>query len=320
MMLDILTTIVLGELLLVGWLLAGGLLLARLWSGGKARRAARRLVELVMAQQESRSARLREILVDRHAYSEDRAKQVSAEIDRKEKAFYQAFINIYLERDNAAIAGINVPFENVVDAYRDLLPESASTRPAEEYEEPLMSNAELGRLQADLASATADKERLGEELGLTMETMGRMLNEYSNMAEDNDGSEVDRGKILSMFQEKEDDDIAVTDEELEAVGESLDTSDTSVSQDATPEADNIDLEASVSDEGALDGPVEDITELSIDDLEIAVAEVDEGEEAAGEIPLDKLADLELDGDLGPEKPEREGEEQEQEHLDAVVSS
>ncbi len=74
----------------------------------------------------------------------------------------------------------------------------------------------------------------------------------------------------------------------------------------------------MSDEGALDGPVEDITELSIDDLEIAVAEVDEGEEAAGEIPLDKLADLGLDGDLGPEKPEREGEEQE--HLDALASS
>ncbi len=301
MTLDILTTIVLGEALLAGWLLAGGLLLARLWSAGKARRAARRLVELVMAQQEGRSARLREMLVDRHGYAEDRAKQVSIEIDRKEKAFYQAFINIYLERDNAAIAGINVPFESVVDAYRDLLPEISSTQPEEAYEEPLMSNAELGRLQAELASAMVDKERLGEELGLTMEAMGRMLNEYSNMAEDNDGSDVDRGKILSMFQEKEDDDIAVTDGDLEAAGESPDPSDTSATRDATPDAENIDLEAPGADEVIRDEPVEDITELSIDDLEIAVAESDGGTDAVGDDPLDKLAELGLDGDLGPEK-------------------
>ncbi len=314
MTLDVLTAIVLGELLLLGWLLAGGLLLAKLWSGGKARRAARRLVELVMAQQESRSGRLREILVDRHGYAEDKAEQVSIDIDRKEKAFYQAFINIYLERDNAAIAGINVPFESVVDAYRELLPEDAPESPAEECEEPLMSNVEVGRLQAQLASASADKERLSEELGMTMEAMGRMLNEYSNMAEENDGSDVDRGKILSMFQEKDDDDIAVTDEELGTIEASLDSSDTTISQEAAREVVPIAQEETVLDESAGDEAPEDITELSIDDLEIAVAEADE---VAGEVLLDKLAEPELDGDMALEKPEREGAEQE--HPDALAS-
>ncbi len=326
MTLSILSAIFLAEGLIVGWSLAGGLLIARLRSGARARRAASRLVERVSSQRAARIEELKALLVSRRAYDEAQASTRAVELGRLETHFYQAFIDSYLEHDHAAIAGINVPFETVIDAWRGLAFEETQATAGATTQAPMMTDEQIGRLQAELAALKEERDRLLDELGVSMETMGQMLDEYTHMASGNDGSEVDRGKILSMFKEEESDDLAVSGNEL--IEPASVTEETAGVTDAA----GTDTESLESPERPGADP-ETIDEISLNDLEIAAgggpaAPDAVGEEIAAETPaatsvgaevtaaeppppVDKIAELELDGDLGPEQ-EASAREQEAE--------
>ena len=148
---------------------------------GRDRAAARKLVGIIKDDEKRRLAETARILTERFGLDETAADGVAKKINREERIFYQTLIKIYLQRDHVALLNLNVDFENAVVPYRTLelppVPDSVG--------ETLAANdEELQRLQDE-------NERLSEELRITMDTLGRMLNEYSAIFA---GGAVDTGK------------------------------------------------------------------------------------------------------------------------------
>lgn len=135
------------------------------------RAAAKKLVALIKKDEERREAETLAVLTERFGLEGAAADSISRSIGREERLFYQTLIKVYLQRDYAALQNMNVHFESAVAPYRSLeLPPSAD-QSADDHQEQA-SDGEVKRLRDE-------NERLSEELRVTMDTLGRMLNEYS---------------------------------------------------------------------------------------------------------------------------------------------
>ncbi len=161
--------LVLGELLLGLTLVVLGLVVVTVIRGSRDRRAAATLIATVKAEEDARKQALRAILEDRYEYRGDQLEQAVRDINLKEKLLYQAVIGLYLRRDAAALAQLHIDVQALVEAYRAL----KSPRPAA-VDDGAENNPELARLEEE-------NQRLAEELRITMDSMARMLSEYSSM-------------------------------------------------------------------------------------------------------------------------------------------
>jgi hypothetical protein len=160
------------------------------------------LVARIKEDQDRRKEETRTILAKRFGFAEDQIEELATTIDREEKRFYQVLVNTYLRRDVTVFENMYVEYEAAVDPYRALEPplQAADADGSGDINE----SAEMGRLKEE-------NKRLSEEVRITMETMGRMLNEYSAMFAGGGEEKLDKEKIKSMFQEQ-----------AESLGEKLD--------------------------------------------------------------------------------------------------
>jgi hypothetical protein len=163
---------VVGELLL----LALALLLAS-WirQRGQWRRDAKAvqvLVERVRQGASERKQALEAFLARNQALQGEALTAATTELWRAEVAVLQQFAGIYRDRDAAAAAQFDIRLTAAVAPYHELEvnAESAASVPDGEAPDP-----------DEIDSLRRENKRLSDELKITMETMSRMLNEYSTM-------------------------------------------------------------------------------------------------------------------------------------------
>jgi hypothetical protein len=176
---------------------------------------------------------------------------------------------MYLQRDTNALEGLNITFETAVEPYRTLEPPGGGTAGGAVDE-----SQEMTKLREE-------NKRLSEEIGVTMQTMGRMLSEYSTMFAEK--AKEQESELQQQAEAEESEDI----QEEPAVDEG---------EDQVEESE----QAEVGEEEIADSEQPDISEAAADLEEVADEAVDEivdaakqAEHVGGDIveEMDDLSDL-----------------------------
>ncbi|MCU7905683.1 MAG: hypothetical protein KZQ76_07425 [Candidatus Thiodiazotropha sp. (ex Epidulcina cf. delphinae)] len=170
-----LIALVVGELLLGLVILSALLVWFALSRKSRIRQAANRLAERVQNDKPKRTERLKQLLQERYGYQGEILNQSLHNIMQTEMLLYQNVINGFLEDDQVHLQQMDVDVENLVLSYQGLeLPEGAMPLPP-------VKAASRDDEDEELIHLKTENERLSDELRVTMDTMGRMLNEYSSM-------------------------------------------------------------------------------------------------------------------------------------------
>ncbi|MCG8428338.1 MAG: hypothetical protein MI754_13365, partial [Chromatiales bacterium] len=173
------------ELVFLSTAVSIGLITTALVQKRKDRAAARKLTAKIKEEAQSRLAETERFLTRQLGFSAEDAEKIAKRISYNERFFYQTAITVYLRRDHNTLANLSINFEEAVAPYRALEPQLSGESGAgqAQTEEETVSTKELQRL-------TEENSRLKDELSVTMDTMGRMLSEYSSMFDGNtEGSE-----------------------------------------------------------------------------------------------------------------------------------
>ncbi len=133
------------------------------------RKAATQIIHKVMEDEARRAAETKKIMLHKFGFEDVDAEKIAVKISHNERGFYQTVINMYLRRDAGELEKLNIAFEGTVDTYRTLEPPGGPTSG-----KPVNESKELRLLKEE-------NKRLSEEISVTMQTMGRMLSEYSAM-------------------------------------------------------------------------------------------------------------------------------------------
>jgi hypothetical protein len=169
-----LAALIFGEILVGLIVLSGLLLLFTLLRKQRIRKSANRLAERVQNDKEKRSERLKSLLAERYGLQSPQLDQTLHNIMQMEMTLYQNMLNGYLKDDQIYLQQIDVDVENLVLSYQSLggMVSGGDNHTAGDGEE--------------VEALKTENARLAEELKVTMDTMGRMLNEYSTMFADGD--------------------------------------------------------------------------------------------------------------------------------------
>ncbi|MGD8908268.1 MAG: hypothetical protein PVI92_02900 [Chromatiales bacterium] len=140
---------------------------------GRIRKAANNLAERVQSDKPARTERLKTLLNEVYGLTGNDLEQTLHNITQMELRLFQNLINGYIKDDQVNLQQVDVDEENLVLAYQGLKPVQSGNAPAAATDEEDIK-AEMERLRDE-------NQRLADELRMTMDTMGRMLNEYSSM-------------------------------------------------------------------------------------------------------------------------------------------
>lgn len=219
--------------------------------------------------------------------SGDGLQKARVAIMRGEMGLLQRIAGIYQTRDAAALARADDDLYAAVEPYHALGPVDAGRVSDESDGETPVDGGEFGALRAE-------NKRLSEELTITMETMSRMLNEYSTMfagVESDDVAPI--GAVVAASAGAAADDDVVIDsgfegDEVAASGDDAPDDDDGAIEIASSTADEV---QDASDDEALDGGFEAGKPAVVDDHEADVdvvasddehAEVQDSAEEVGE--------------------------------------
>ncbi len=277
-----LTLLIAGEIL-VGLTLLSSILVGMLVvKKGKIRKAAKHLVDRIQGDKETRSERLRARLAEQYLYAGEKLEQALHDLTQAEMRLYQNIINSYLKQDVVEFQQTDVEVENLVLAYQGLeLPEVAVAEPVE-GEGNADESAEIQRLKEE-------NERLYDELRVTMDTMGRMLNEYSSMFAGGADNEMDKEQLKEMLEEKDSDSSNAVAESGSGDPPTADMTQTDIDDLVEPLSQLEDLELIV-DVGEPEAAAPDVAmDETLDELEMLEEDVDAG---ATELSVDQQAVVE----------------------------
>ncbi len=255
-----LSAMIIAEVTLGLLVLSGLLLLFTLLRKQRIRKAANHLAGRVQSDKEKRSARLKKLLEEKYQMQSPQLDQALHGIVQTEMTLYQNMLNGFLKDDQVYLQQIDVDVENLVLAYQAL-----AGYVSEAGDSDAVSSDEVEALKAE-------NERLAEELKVTMDTMGRMLNEYSTMfAEGDSGFPV---------------------EATAAAGQEADPQplqEESVAVEAAEPAPSADSESGLDDDMVIpDMSEEELTESSLSELQ------EESESVEAEAQADAEADTGID--------------------------
>lgn len=184
---------ILAELLLLGMAYAGVVTFLFLSKRRRERAAIKKLIARIRQDSDRRGAETRQILQQRYGLSGAALEEAVHKIVREEKGFYQTLIDLFLRRDTEALQNLAVDYEKSVETYRSIeLPVPEVAEPAPTADAPDHSEDELALLKAE-------NQRLAEELQLTMDTMGTMLSEYTQMFAGGADVSLDREKLRQII-------------------------------------------------------------------------------------------------------------------------
>ncbi|MCU7919679.1 MAG: hypothetical protein KZQ95_15170 [Candidatus Thiodiazotropha sp. (ex Epidulcina cf. delphinae)] len=166
-----LTALIVSELLIGLSILSALLVGFTLLRKRRIRQAASHLAERVQSDKPKRTERLKKLLEERYGYQDEILDQSLHNIMQTEMLLFQNVINGFLKDDQVHLQQMDVDVENLVLSYQNL---ELSEGAAAAVEAPSSDDEEVNHLRTE-------NERLSDELRVTMDTMGRMLNEYSSM-------------------------------------------------------------------------------------------------------------------------------------------
>jgi len=150
-----------------------------------------RLVTIVRRDAERREIETRNLLEKKYRYSDEQLEKEAKKIIREEKRIYQTLANLFTTRDNVAIENLSIAFEEAVEPYRALeVPKLVETNDTDGGEGD--SSTEITRLK-ELNQA------LNEELRVTMNTLSRMLHEYSTMLSETGVDKADPEAVAALI-------------------------------------------------------------------------------------------------------------------------
>lgn len=181
------------ELLILSTACAGIVTYLYLAKRRRERAALKNLIATIRQDMERREAETRQVLEQRFGLSAQPLEEAVVKISREEKQFYQTVIDLFLRRDTAALQNFSVDYEKSVEPYRTLAVTLSQEAPAAEPGDEVANN-----LSDELLLLREENQRLSDELQLTMNTMGTMLNEYTQMFAGGSESGIDRDKIRQL--------------------------------------------------------------------------------------------------------------------------
>jgi len=198
------------------------------------RTTAKQLVQRVKEDRERRKKETIQLMQRNFGFEQEVAKEIAVKSEREERKFYQSIINFYLRRDAHGFENLNIDFEAAVDPYRSLEPPGQGDSAAAEAA-AVNESEEILRLEKE-------NKRLSDEVGVTMQTIGRMLDEYSSMFAGGTADDAPKEEITQQMQDGAGDEAAASIETSpESDTESIVTDEEDLS--AEPE-----MEAEVGDE------------------------------------------------------------------------
>ncbi len=198
--LDIIWALILGEWLLVSSLGLLGLSLFLMIKRGRDRRMVKGFARQVQENEDRRMQEITRVLGDRCGLSGDPLNKQSRDLRNLEKRIYQRSFSSYLLRNPVNLMNLNMDVEALVSAYWSLLSGGAAgvaeAAPADD-----------GELQA----LRSENRQLQEELRITMETMSRMLDDYSSVFSGGATAEASGAPDLDELLAQEDDQQQATE-------------------------------------------------------------------------------------------------------------
>ncbi|MEJ2608499.1 MAG: hypothetical protein P8179_00120 [Candidatus Thiodiazotropha sp.] len=144
------------------------------------RKAAQHLAARVQADLPKRTERLKALLEERYQLQGVLLDQTLRNIVQLEKLLYQNVLNGFMSDDELFLQQMDVDVENLVLGYQSLEPAAANDQDLGKTVVSANADEEINELRSE-------NKRLSDELKVTMDTMGRMLNEYSTMFSDGFG-------------------------------------------------------------------------------------------------------------------------------------
>ena len=198
--------VLLGELLLITGVMSVFMLTGSVRRKKRDHAAALALIGQIKAKEESRLEETRALAGRIQGASDTGAEDLALSVRNGELAHYQLLIDSYIKRDAQAFQGVCESFEAATDPYRNM--GYAQESVSEDAEVQVVDPGELEILREE-------KERLAEELKITMETMGRMLSEYACMYAGGSAEELDKESIANMYSADEADNEEGEDEVVE---------------------------------------------------------------------------------------------------------
>ncbi|MCG8087766.1 MAG: hypothetical protein JAZ13_18885 [Candidatus Thiodiazotropha taylori] len=299
-----LSAMIIAEVMLGLVILSGLLLLFTLLRKQRIRKAAHHLAERVQSDKEKRSERLKKLLEEQYQLQSPQLDQTLHGIVQTEMTLYQNMLNGFLKDDQVYLQQIDVDVENLVLAYQALAGNVSGAGGSDD-----VSSDEVEALKAE-------NERLAEELKVTMDTMGRMLNEYSTMFADGDSgfpaeATAVTGQEASASSDQAQSAVAeATAEpapaEAAAVATEIDSDDDMVIPDMTEEEltesslseleeESVETEVEEAVEAVADSetPAGDVTDIETPDVEAPAADSTEAEIAEVAVPDVEIPDVEI---------------------------
>ncbi len=183
-----------GELLLITAVMSVFMLTGSMRRKKYDHAAALALIGQIKDKEESRLEETRALAGRIPGASDTEAEELAISIRNSELAHYQLLVDSYIKRDAAAFRDVCESFEAATDPYRKM--EHARESTSEDVEVQIVDPGEFETLREE-------KERLAEELKITMETMGRMLSEYACMYAGGAVEELDKESIANMYSADE---------------------------------------------------------------------------------------------------------------------
>ena len=249
------------EMLVVTTLATIVLVVLKFIRDGRDRAVAKSLITKIKQDGARRKAETKKLMLKKFGFEEEKAEEIAQQSAREEMRFYQNVINFYLRRDAVGFENLNIDFEGAVDSYRNLEPPGLGGSSSGGEGEVVDESEEISRLKIE-------NKRLTDEVGVTMATMSRMLDEYSSMFAGSASDDEEEAATVEAEPEQDADTIADPDDSLIAEAETAESGDIFAEQESEEDEDEEeDEEPEAEQQQEDDSLVEEMDDLS--DLEPA---------------------------------------------------
>jgi len=156
--------LVLFVLLFISWLRAGA-------ARRRDAKAVKQLIASVRKAKPDREKTIEQFLANNMGLQGQALQEYKVKLMREEMRLLQGFADVYRRRDATAAASFQITAEPALDAYHGLSGDGSA----------LVEGAGVEADEGELEALRKENARLSEELSVTMDTMSRMLSEYSTM-------------------------------------------------------------------------------------------------------------------------------------------
>ena len=271
----------------VTFLMAGALIVIGVSTVVKKRKGRKYLSQMfasVTSDRDNRKKQIREGLAS-YGLEGDNLENKVAEIDKQERLLYKRIAHMYNKRSDMMLSNLPVAVEATTKPYLELNLTVVPTEAGAEGSSDIDSE--------EFRALKEENERLQDELGVTMETIGRMLSEYSSMFGSDEEADLDKSKIMEAFEVGEESGMEEEISDEDVMDETGDIEDLDIVSEDEVDVEDLEIEEGMSD--TLDEVVsEDIPDSIPDDDDLGAAvDVDE---SADDIDLDDVSVSDVDID------------------------